>query len=185
MDPEKTYNRSGTLTFRIFVYQAFKNNPEHNYTHQARLTATPYDLNGKPPSVSFRPLTVSAFNLRLRFIPDNSGKVIISLLILINMGRFIRNIRKPRAQWEAPFTVTAQQNVGTQIPFVAPLAIEFRTNGLTLAYADSTVILVRIINKKTMVSRLSVRMWIITPVKFNVKQIWDLSILITVPVAEL
>lgn len=26
MDPEKTYNRSGTLTFRIFVYQAFKNN---------------------------------------------------------------------------------------------------------------------------------------------------------------
>ncbi len=87
---------------------------------------------------------------------------------------------------EVPFTVTAQQNVGTQIPFVAPLAIEFRTNGSTLADADSTVTL-RIINKKTMVSRLSV-MDVdknYTEAKFNVKTDMGSSILITVPVAEL
>ncbi|MGG6032946.1 fimbrial protein, partial [Salmonella enterica] len=69
---------------------------------------------------------------------------------------------------EVPFTVTAQQNVGTQTPFVAPLAIEFRTNGLTLADADSAVILK---NSKGEGNgfRLSVMDEAGTPVKFNVK----------------
>ncbi|TPQ02708.1 adhesion protein, partial [Salmonella enterica] len=74
MDQEKTYNRSGTLTFRIFVYQAFTNNFLNITIPSSTINILPYDPNGvSPPSVSFRPLTVSAFNLR--FIPDNSGRV--------------------------------------------------------------------------------------------------------------
>ncbi|ECZ8443641.1 fimbrial protein, partial [Salmonella enterica] len=140
MDPEKTYNRSGTLTFRIFVYQAFTNNFLNITIPSSTINILPYDPNGvSPPSVSFRPLTVSAFNLR--FIPDNSGTVIISPSATINMGRFYTEYKETMVPREVPFTVTAQQNVGTQIPFDAPLAIEFRTNGLTLADADSTVLL--------------------------------------------
>ncbi|EJA8867610.1 adhesion protein, partial [Salmonella enterica subsp. enterica serovar Newport] len=62
-----------------------------------------------------------------------------------------------------------QQNVGTQTPFVAPLAIEFRTNDLTLADADSTVIL-----KNNKQENNGFRLSVIdvdnnTPVKFNMK----------------
>lgn len=120
-----------------------------------------------PPTVPFRPLTVSAFNLR--FIPDNSGRVIISPSTTINMGRFYTEYKETMVPREVPFTVTAQQNVGTQIPFVAPLAIEFRTNGLTLADADSTVIL-----KNNKQENNGFRLSVMdvdndTPVKFNVK----------------
>uniref|UniRef100_UPI0020C55D34 fimbrial protein n=1 Tax=Salmonella enterica TaxID=28901 RepID=UPI0020C55D34 len=163
-----TYNRSGTLTFRIFVYQAFKNNFLNITIPSSTINILPYDPNGvSPPSVSFRPLTVSAFNLR--FIPDNSGKVIISPSNTINMGRFYTEYKETLVPREVPFTVTAQQNVGTQIPFVAPLAIEFRTNGLTLADADSTVIL-----KNNKQENNGFRLSVMdvdnnTPVKFNVK----------------
>ncbi|EBQ3158131.1 fimbrial protein [Salmonella enterica] len=168
MDPEKTYNRSGTLTFRIFVYQAFKNNFLNITIPSSTINILPYDPNGVSPlSVSFRPLTVSAFNLR--FIPDNSGTVIISPSNTIKMGHFYTEYKETMVPREVPFTVTAQQNVGTQIPFVAPLAIEFRTNGLTLADADSTVIL-----KNNKQENNGFRLSVIdvdndTPVKFNVK----------------
>ncbi|ECB4441243.1 adhesion protein [Salmonella enterica subsp. enterica serovar Typhimurium] len=166
MDPEKTYNRSGTLTFRIFVYQAFKRNFININTPVNTLNILPYDPSGYgPPSEPFKPLTMNAFNLR--FIPDNSGKVIISPSVL-RMGRFYTEYKETMVAREMPFTVTAQQNIGTQTPFVAPLAIEFRTNGLTLADADSTVIL-----KNTKGEgngfRLSVMDEAGTPVKFNVK----------------
>ncbi|EFV1986540.1 fimbrial protein, partial [Salmonella enterica] len=70
---------------------------------------------------------------------------------------------------EVPFTVTAQQNVGTQIPFVAPLAIEFRTNGLTLADADSTVILKNNKQENNGFGLSVIDVDNDTPVKFNMK----------------
>ncbi|ECI3373099.1 adhesion protein, partial [Salmonella enterica subsp. diarizonae] len=76
----------------------------------------------------------------LRFIPDNSGRVIISPSV-VRMGHFYTEYKETMVAREVPFTVTAQQNTGTQTPFVAPLAIEFQTNGLTLADADSSVTL--------------------------------------------
>ncbi|EKC2495458.1 fimbrial protein, partial [Salmonella enterica] len=56
-------------------------------------------------------------------------------------GHFYTEYKDTMVTREAPFTVTAQQNIGTQTPFVAPLAIEFQTNGLTLADADTSVTL--------------------------------------------
>ncbi|MBJ3499744.1 adhesion protein, partial [Salmonella enterica subsp. enterica serovar Typhimurium] len=112
MEAQKTYNRSGTLTFRIFVYQAFKNNFLNITIPSSTINILPYDPNGvSPPSVSFRPLTVSAFNLR--FIPDNSGTVIISPSNTIKMGHFYTEYKETMVPREVPFTVTAQQNVGT------------------------------------------------------------------------
>lgn len=49
MDPEKTYNRSGTLTFRIFVYQAFKNNFLNITIPSSTINILPYDPNGVSP----------------------------------------------------------------------------------------------------------------------------------------
>ncbi|ECV1148007.1 adhesion protein [Salmonella enterica subsp. enterica] len=139
MDPEKTYNRSGTLTFRIFVYQAFTNNFLNINIPSSTINILPYNPAGiTPPSVSFKPLTVSGFNLR--FIPDSSGRVIVSPSV-INLGHFYTEYKDTMVAREATFTVTAQQNIGTQTPFVTPLAIEFKTNGLTLADADTSVTL--------------------------------------------
>ncbi|EBM3225917.1 fimbrial protein, partial [Salmonella enterica] len=172
MDAQKTYNRSGTITVRIFVEQVFKNNFLDINIPESKINIYPYSpsqpgLSVEAPTVPFRPLPVSAFNLR--FIPDNSGKVIISPSTTINMGRFYTEYKETLVPREVPFTVTAQQNVGTQIPFVAPLAIEFRTNGLTLADADSTVLL-----KNTKGENNGFRLSVMdedngTPVKFNVK----------------
>ncbi|ECI4164699.1 adhesion protein, partial [Salmonella enterica subsp. enterica] len=91
MDAQKTYNRSGTITVRIFVEQVFKNNFLDINIPESKINIYPYSpsqpgLSVEPPTVSFRALPVSAFNLR--FIPDNSGKVIISPSTTINMGRF-------------------------------------------------------------------------------------------------
>ncbi|EKF3854785.1 fimbrial protein [Salmonella enterica] len=139
MDPGKTYNRSGTLTFRIFVYQAFTNNFLNITIPSSTINILPYDPSSiGPPSVPFKSLTVSPFNLS--FIPDNSGRVIISPSV-VNLGYFYTEYRETMVAREMPFTVTAQQNIGTQTPFIAPLAIEFQTNGLTLADADSSVTL--------------------------------------------
>ncbi|EOF5048258.1 fimbrial protein [Salmonella enterica] len=172
MEAQKTYNRSGTITVHIFVEQVFNNNFLDINIPGSKINIYPYSpsqpgLSVEPPTVPFRPLTVSAFNLR--FIPDNSGKVIISPSNTINMGRFYTEYKETLVPREVPFTVTAQQNVGTQIPFVAPLAIEFRTNGLTLADADSTVIL-----KNNKQENNGFRLSVMdvdnnTPVKFNVK----------------
>ncbi|ECG1333106.1 adhesion protein [Salmonella enterica subsp. indica] len=166
MEPEKTYNLSGTLTFRIFVYQAFTKTFLNINIPASTINILPYDPSGAgAPSVPFKPLTISAFNIR--FIPDNSGRVIISPSVL-RMGRFYTEYKETMLAREIPFTVTAQQNIGTQAPFVAPLAIEFRTNGLTLADADSAVIL-----KNTKGEgngfRLSVMDEAGFPVKFNTK----------------
>ncbi|EAA7933214.1 adhesion protein [Salmonella enterica subsp. enterica] len=139
MDPEKTYNRSGTLTFRIFVYQVFTKTFLNINIPSSTINILPYNPAGiTPPSVSFKPLTVSGFNLR--FIPDSSGRVIVSPSV-INLGHFYTEYKDTMVAREATFTVTAQQNIGTQTPFVTPLAIEFKTNGLTLADADTSVTL--------------------------------------------
>lgn len=139
MDPEKTYNRSGTLTFRIFVYQAFTKTFLNLNIPSSTINILPYNPVGMTaPTVSFKPLTVSGFNLR--FIPESSGRVIVSPSV-INLGHFYTEYKDTMVAREAAFTVTAQQNIGTQTPFVTPLAIEFKTNGLTLADADTSVTL--------------------------------------------
>ncbi|ENI4207471.1 fimbrial protein [Salmonella enterica] len=139
MDPEKTYNRSGTLTLRIFVYQAFTKTFLNLNIPSSTINILPYNPVGMTaPTVSFKPLTVSGFNLR--FVPDNSGRVIVSPSV-INLGHFYTEYKDTMVAREAAFTVTAQQNIGTQTPFVTPLAIEFKTNGLTLADADTSVTL--------------------------------------------
>ncbi|EDX3146446.1 fimbrial protein, partial [Salmonella enterica subsp. diarizonae serovar 61:l,v:1,5,7] len=120
-----------------------------------------------PPSKPYTSLSVSAFNIRM--IPDNSGTVIISPSATINMGRFYTEYKETMVPREVPFTVTAQQNVGTQIPFVAPLAIEFRTNGLTLADADSTVILKNNKQENNGFGLSVIDVDNDTPVKFNMK----------------
>ncbi|EKK3320188.1 fimbrial protein [Salmonella enterica] len=139
MDPDKTYNRSGTLTLRIFVYQAFTKDFLNLNISASTINILPYNPSGiGAPSVPFKPLTVSAFNLR--FIPDNSGRVIISPSV-VNLGHFYTEYKDTMVAREAPFTVTAQQNIGTQSPFVAPLAIEFKTNDVTSADSDTSVTL--------------------------------------------
>lgn len=166
MEPEKTYSLSGTLTFRIFVYQAFTNNFLNITIPSSTINILPYEPSGTgAPTVPFKSLTVSAFNLR--FIPDNSGRVIISPSVL-RMGRFYTEYKETMIAREMPFTVTAQQNIGTDTPFIAPLAIEFRTNGLTLADADSAVILKNTKGENNGF-RLSVMDEAGNPVKFNVK----------------
>lgn len=139
MDPAKTYNLSGTITLRIFVYQIFTKTFLNINIPASTFNILPYTPSGAPPpSVPYKPLTVSAFNLR--FIPEKSGRVIISPSV-INLGHFYTEYKETMVTREIPFTVTAQQNIGTQTPFVVPLAIEFQTNGLTLADADTSVTL--------------------------------------------
>lgn len=167
LDVEKTYNLNGTLTLRIFVEQKFNNTFVNFSIPGSTFNILPYNPSAIfGPTVPYTPLTISAFNIR--FIPDNSGRVIITPSVL-RMGRFYTEYQETMVPREVPFTVTAQQNVGTHAPFVAPLAIEFRTNGLTLADADSAVIL-----KNTKGEGNGFRLSVMdvdnnTPVKFNVK----------------
>ncbi|WP_080199116.1 adhesion protein [Salmonella enterica] len=166
MDQNKTYNLSGTLTYRIFIDQVFTKNFFNINIPGNTINILPYDPTGwGAPSVPFKSLTMSAFNIR--FIPDNSGRVIISPSVL-RMGRFYTEYKETMVPREIPFTVTAQQNIGTLTPFVAPLAIEFRTNGLMLADADSSVTL-----QNTKGEYNGFRLLVLdeagTPVKFNTK----------------
>ncbi|EJJ4041405.1 fimbrial protein [Salmonella enterica] len=143
MEQNKTYNRSGILTFRIFVDVVYKNTFLNINIPASTLNILPYNPTQPgavvyPPTVSYKPLTISAFNLR--FIPDNSGRVIISPSV-VNLGHFYTEYKDTMVAREAPFTVTAQQNIGTQSPFVAPLAIEFKTNDVTSADSDTSVTL--------------------------------------------
>ncbi|ELK7278506.1 fimbrial protein [Salmonella enterica] len=143
MDQSKIYNLSGTLTLRIFVDVVYKNTFLNIGIPASTLHILPYNPTQPgtvvyPPTVSYKPLTVSAFNLR--FIPDNSGRVIISPSV-VNLGHFYTEYKDTMVAREAPFTVTAQQNIGTQSPFVAPLAIEFKTNDVTSADSDTSVTL--------------------------------------------
>ncbi|ECJ2493733.1 fimbrial protein [Salmonella enterica subsp. diarizonae] len=166
LSPGSTYNLSGTVTLRIFVEQAFTSTFLNINIPASVFNILPYNpATVSPPEVPYTPLTVSAFNLR--FIPDNSGRVIISPSV-VRMGHFYTEYKETMVAREVPFTVTAQQNTGTQTPFVAPLAIEFQTNGLTLADADSSVTLK---NTKGEVNgfRLSIEDDTGTPVKFNTK----------------
>ncbi|ECZ8092488.1 fimbrial protein [Salmonella enterica] len=166
MDPEKAYNRSGTLTFRIFVDHVFTNTFLNINIPSSTINILPYNPVGmSAPTVGFKPLTVSAFNLR--FVPDNSGRVIISPSV-INLGHFYTEYKETMVAREAAFTVTAQQNIGTQTPFVTPLAIEFKTNGLTLADADTSVTL-KNTKGETNGFRLSVMDETGATVKFNTK----------------
>ncbi|EHC5989875.1 fimbrial protein [Salmonella enterica] len=171
MDSSKIYNLSGTLTLRIFVDVVYKNTFLNIGIPASTLHILPYNQTQPgtvvyPPTVSYKPLTVSAFNLR--FIPDNSGRVIISPSV-VNLGHFYTEYKDTMVAREAPFTVTAQQNIGTQSPFVAPLAIEFRTNGLTLADADSTVILKNNKQENNGFGLSVIDVDNDTPVKFNMK----------------
>ncbi|EBU3150026.1 fimbrial protein [Salmonella enterica] len=166
MDPEKAYNRSGTLTFRIFVVHVFTNTFLNINIPSSTINILPYNPVGmSAPTVGFKPLTVSAFNLR--FVPDNSGRVIISPSV-INLGHFYTEYKETMVAREATFTVTAQQNIGTQTPFVTPLAIEFKTNGLTLADANTSVTL-KNTKGETNGFRLSVMDETGATVKFNTK----------------
>ncbi|EMD3918505.1 adhesion protein, partial [Salmonella enterica] len=79
MDQSKIYNLSGTLTLRIFVDVVYKNTFLNIVIPASTLHILPYNPTQPgsvvyPPTVSYKPLTISAFNLR--FIPDNSGRVI-------------------------------------------------------------------------------------------------------------
>ncbi|EBV1275799.1 adhesion protein [Salmonella enterica subsp. enterica serovar Oranienburg] len=137
------YSLSGTLTLHIFVDTTYKNTFSNINIPPGKINILPYapaqpGISVRPPSVYYTPLTVSAFNLRI--IPDNSGRVIISPSV-VNLGHFYTEYKDTLVAREVPFTVTAQQNTGTQSPFVAPLAIEFQTGGLTLADGDSSVTL--------------------------------------------
>lgn len=167
LEQNKTYNLSGKLTVRIYVEQSFKYGFLNINIPASTFDILPYKPSTVPqPTKPYTPLSVSAFNIKM--IPDNSGRVIISPSV-IKMGRFYTEYKETMASREIPFTVTAQQNVGTQTPFVAPLAIEFRTNDLTLADADSTVIL-----KNNKQENNGFRLSVIdvdnnTPVKFNMK----------------
>lgn len=167
LEQNKTYNLSGKLTVRIYVEQSFKYGFLNINIPASTFDILPYKPSTVPqPAKPYTPLSVSAFNIKM--IPDNSGRVIISPSV-IKMGRFYTEYKETMASREIPFTVTAQQNVGTQTPFVAPLAIEFRTNDLTLADADSTVIL-----KNNKQENNGFRLSVIdvdnnTPVKFNMK----------------
>ncbi|MGU7232410.1 fimbrial protein [Salmonella enterica subsp. enterica serovar Glostrup] len=171
MEQNKTYNRSGILTFRIFVDVVYKNTFLNINIPASTLNILPYNptqpgISVYPPTVSYKPLTISAFNLR--FIPDNSGRVIISPSV-VNLGHFYTEYKDTMVAREAPFTVTAQQNIGTQSPFVAPLAIEFKTNDVTSADSDTSVTL-----KNTKGEANGFRLSVMdvdnnTPVKFNVK----------------
>ncbi|EBP4584953.1 fimbrial protein [Salmonella enterica] len=170
MEPQKTYNLSGTLTLRIFVDVAYKHTFLNLNIPVSRINIYPYSpeqpgISVEPPTVPYTPLTVSAFNIR--FIPDNSGRVIISPSV-VNLGHFYTDYKDTLVARVAPFTVTAQQNIGTQSPFVAPLAIEFQTNGLTLADADTSVMLKNTKGENNGF-RLSVMDEAGDPVKFNIK----------------
>ncbi|EJJ4076623.1 fimbrial protein [Salmonella enterica] len=143
MEQNKSYNRSGMLTLRIFVDVVYKNTFLNINILASTLNILPYNpiqpgISVYPPTVLYKPLTISAFNLR--FIPDNSGRVIISPSV-VNLGHFYTEYKNTMVAREAPFTVTAQQNIGTQSPFVAPLAIEFKTNDVTSADSDTSVTL--------------------------------------------
>ncbi|HHQ8349253.1 TPA: adhesion protein [Salmonella enterica subsp. diarizonae] len=166
LEQNKTYTLSGSLTFRIFVGQVVTKNFFNINIPETSVNILPYDTAGyRPPLPAFKSLNISAFNIR--FIPDNSGRVIISPSVL-RMGRFYTEYQETMVPREMPFTVTAQQNIGTLTPFVAPLAIEFSTNGLTLADADSSVTL-----QNTKGEYNGFRLLVLdeagTPVKFNTK----------------
>ncbi|EBK1959940.1 fimbrial protein [Salmonella enterica] len=137
------YSLSGTLTLRIFVDTTYKNTFSNINIPPGTIDILPYapvqpGISVNKPTKPYTPLTVTAFNLRI--IPDNSGRVIISPSV-VNLGHFYTEYKDTLVAREVPFTVTAQQNTGTQSPFVAPLAIEFQTGGLTLADGDSSVTL--------------------------------------------
>ncbi|WP_272517460.1 MULTISPECIES: adhesion protein [unclassified Providencia] len=133
-----TYPLTGTITIRIFVETKFT----QTFANISAPSVSAFNLLAYDPtgiSVKLgKPVTTSSFNLR--FIPDSSGRVIISPSV-VRMGHFYTEYNETMVAKETPFTVTAQQNIGTQTPFVAPLAIEFQTNGLDLADADSSVTL--------------------------------------------
>ncbi|EAU6351656.1 adhesion protein [Salmonella enterica] len=137
------YNLSGRLTLHIFVDTNYKNTFSNINIPPGTIDILPYapvqpGISVNKPTKPYTPLTVTAFNLRI--IPDNSGRVIISPSV-VNLGHFYTEYKDTLVAREVPFTVTAQQNTGTQSPFVAPLAIEFQTGGLTLAGGDSSVTL--------------------------------------------
>ncbi|ELW4385296.1 fimbrial protein [Salmonella enterica] len=133
----RTFNLTGTLTMRIYVEAKFTRTFANiNVPSVVAFNILAYDPTGN----AYQPgkaITTSSFNLR--FIPDNSGRVIISPSV-VSLGHFYTTYG-PSLSKETAFTVTAQQNIGSGHNFTAPLAIEFKTNGLTLADADSAVIL--------------------------------------------
>ncbi|EBX2873227.1 adhesion protein [Salmonella enterica subsp. enterica serovar Muenchen] len=170
MEQLQTYNRSGTITVRIFVDQKYNNNFVNINIPGSKINIYPYKpsqpgISVGAPTAPFTPLTVSAFNLR--FIPEKSGSVIVSPSVL-RMGRFYTEYKETMVAREVPFTVTAKQNKKTQEPFIAPLAIEFSPGGLALA-SDGSAVLLK--NKKGEDNgfRLSIVDESGNPVKFNVK----------------
>ncbi|EIR0756242.1 adhesion protein, partial [Salmonella enterica] len=132
-----TYPLTGIMTLRIFVEAKFNS----TFASITVPSVSAFNILAYDPAsisaISGKPVTTSSFNLR--FIPDNSGRVIISPQT-VRLGHFYTTY-EPSLSKETTFTVTAQQNIGSGHNFTAPLAIAFKTNGLTLADADSAVIL--------------------------------------------
>ncbi|EKC2495932.1 adhesion protein, partial [Salmonella enterica] len=139
LEPNKSsISLSGKVTLHIFVGNNFNKTFLNINVPESAFDLYPWQpLGGVPPASQLSPLRIPAFNIR--FIPDHSGSVIVSPSV-VRMGHLYTTYQESLTK-EVPFTVTAQQNIGTQVPFVAPLAIEFQTNGLTLADADTSVTL--------------------------------------------
>lgn len=136
--PAPPYNLNGNMTLRFFVDSAFITNKPISI----KVPGIPafQILSHDPDGVGAKagkPITTSTFNIR--FIPDYSGRVIVSPSV-VRMGHFYTDYNDTLAK-QVPFTVTAQQNLGAGSPFSAPLAIEFKTTGLTLTDSGRAVIL--------------------------------------------
>ncbi|HAG1966969.1 TPA: fimbrial protein [Salmonella enterica] len=138
--PPHEYTLQGTISLHFFVEQPFTSTiADINIPASTAFNIVPYNpSNGNmTPSVPYTRLGTSAFHIRL--IPDNIGKVVVSPSV-VSMGHIYTTDNNSLTK-ETPFTVTAQQNLGTQTPFTVPLQVEFQTNGLTLTNTDNAVIL--------------------------------------------
>lgn len=137
--PGPDYNSGGTLTLRLFVNKGFTQTlANFHIPSLSGIAVIPFSGH-IVPNKPYESVTTSAFNVR--FIPENSGSVIVNPP-LIRMGHFYASYKETLSR-QVPFTVTAQQNTGTGLvpPFIAPLNIKFKTNGLQLADNGRSVVL--------------------------------------------
>ncbi|HGG6756337.1 TPA: fimbrial protein [Salmonella enterica subsp. enterica serovar Java] len=130
---------TGKMTMDIFLNEKKTTFVSYFFPSLPIFYIQPYNVQSRPPSVQGKRFSLSSFNVR--FIPDNAGKVSVTPSV-VRMGHFYTGDVSSQTK-QASFTVTAQQNTGTGLnpPFVVPLAIEFRTNGLALTDTDRAVVL--------------------------------------------
>lgn len=138
---ETTKPGTGRVELRLFVDSKF-NSTLANFSVPGVQIANimAYPAGGVPAQTKAgTPLNMNGFNIRI--IPDNSGQVSASPSV-VNLGSFYTEYKNsfPR---EVPFTVTAQQKIGTSSrpAFTSSLAIRFETNGLALTADNQSVLL--------------------------------------------